>query len=80
MSTYGGEAQQLAIAQEVIDRHSVSSADGRCLGCGVPGPCVRHVTAVVVFRRFDRLPRRRPGRTRPDLAVPAAFAWLSPAG
>jgi hypothetical protein len=68
MSTYGGEAQQLAMAQEVIDQHAVSSADGRCLGCGVPGPCVRHLTAVVVFRRFDRLPRHRAGQAGPQVA------------
>ncbi len=34
---YGGEGQQLALAQQVIDWHVTSSVDGRCVGCGVPG-------------------------------------------
>ena len=67
MTTYTGECQQLAIAQRVLDEHITSSVDGRCVQCGVPGPCYRRETAVVVFTRFLRLPRRIPGLTRPEL-------------
>jgi hypothetical protein len=66
-TTYRGEADQLAIAQDVLNRHAMSSATGLCLVCGVPGPCWRRETAVVVFSRFVRLPRRVPGLTRPEL-------------
>jgi hypothetical protein len=65
--TYGGAEQQLAIAQEVLDQHATSSTDGLCLQCRVPGPCFRRETAVAVFSRFYRLPRRQPGSTRPEL-------------
>jgi hypothetical protein len=64
---YGGAEQQLAVAQEALDRHTTSSADGLCRQCRVPGPCFRRETAVVVFSRFHRLPRRKPGATRPEL-------------
>jgi len=67
MTTCTGEGEQLAIAQQVLDEHITSSVDGRCLKCGVPGPCYRRETAVVVFSRFLRLPRRIPGLTRPEL-------------
>jgi hypothetical protein len=67
MTTYTGEREQLAIAQQVLDEHITSSVDGRCLKCGVPGPCYRREAAVVVFSRFLRLPRRIPGLTRPEL-------------
>ena len=70
MTTYyaGTAEQQLAQAQRVLDTHVTSSADGRCLACGVPGPCYKRENAVVVFSRMLRLPRRQPGATRPELA------------
>jgi hypothetical protein len=58
---------QLAEAQRMLDRHITSSADGRCVECGTPGPCYRRETAVVIFSRSLRLPVRRPGATRPEL-------------
>jgi hypothetical protein len=64
---YRGERDQIAVAQDVLDRHVTSSATGRCLECGAPGPCWRRETAVVVFSRFLRLPRRVPGSSRPEL-------------
>lgn len=66
-TVYGGEADQLAVAQEALDRHATSSATGLCLQCGVPGPCARRETAVKVFSRHMRLPRRIPGLSRPEL-------------
>lgn len=67
VTTYAGWREQLAIAQNVLDRHVTSSATGRCLECGVPGPCLRRETAAAVFTRHEQLPRRIPGLTRPDL-------------
>lgn len=80
-TTYTGEEMQLAIVQDGLDRHVTSSADGQCVQCRVPGPCLRRVTATLVFLRFGRLPRRTPGITRPDLACAApagAIAWFGP--
>jgi hypothetical protein len=67
VTVYGGEADQLAVAQEALDRHVTSSATGLCLVCGIPGPCARRETAVKVFSRYVRLPRRTPGQSRPEL-------------
>ncbi len=59
--------EQLAEAQRTLDTHITSSANGRCLQCGTPGPCYKRETAVVIFSRSLRLPLRRPGATRPEL-------------
>ena len=67
VTLYASAAQQLAIAQEVLDEHVTSSATGRCLACGVLGPCFRRETAVAVWSRSARLPRRVPGLSRPEL-------------
>ncbi len=69
MTTYyaGTAEQQLAEAQRLLDTHITASADGRCLACGVPGPCYKRENAVVIFSRTLRLPRRQPGATRPEL-------------
>jgi hypothetical protein len=64
--TYG-EDQQIHIAQDALNTHAVSIVDGLCVTCRVPGPCLRHETAAVVFARFAKLPRRIPGLTRPEL-------------
>jgi hypothetical protein len=68
---------QLAEAQNVLDTHVTSSVDGRCRECGTPGPCYRRETAVVIFSRTLRLPRRVPQATRPDLVRrgPRGWAW-----
>jgi hypothetical protein len=58
---------QLAKAQRILDTHVTSSAHGRCIECGQPGPCAVRETAVVIFSRTLRLPLRRPGATRPEL-------------
>lgn len=67
MGTYTGEDQQLAIAQQVLNDHVADGVSGRCRRCAAPSPCWRRETAVVVFSRFSRLPRRVPGSTRPEL-------------
>ena len=58
--------EQLAQAQRTLDTHVTSSATGRCLACGAPGPCYKRETAVVIFSRTVRLPRRQPGATCRD--------------
>jgi hypothetical protein len=45
-----------------------AAPDGRCIECGGPGPCPVRENAVVIFSRTLRLPVRRPGATRPELA------------
>lgn len=68
MATYGGAAtDQIDNAQEVLDQHLVSSVTGRCMVCGVLGPCQRRETAAALFFVSRWLPRRRPGATRPEL-------------
>lgn len=59
--------QQLTGAQRTLDTHITSSATGLCLVCGTLGPCYKRENAVVIFSRTLRLPRRRPGATRPEL-------------
>jgi hypothetical protein len=59
--------EQLGEAQRVLDTHITSSANGRCLVCGTPGPCYKRENAVVIFSRTLRLPHRIPGATRPEL-------------
>lgn len=66
MTTYVG-GDQIAWAQAVLELHTVSSADGRCLSCGTPGPCIDHERAAGVFAVALRLPRRVPGATQPQL-------------
>ena len=76
---YAGRAEeQLADAQRVLDRHATSSADGTCLTCGTPGPCCRRETAVKIFSRYCRMPRRTPGATKPErVGAPAtSVAWF----
>ncbi|GAA1886094.1 hypothetical protein [Asanoa iriomotensis] len=60
-------AERLAEAQRTLDTHITSSATGLCLACGTLGPCRKHEAASGVFERSARLPRRRPGLTRPEL-------------
>jgi hypothetical protein len=66
MATYHG-GRQIDHAQAMLDRHAVSSGDGLCMECKVLGPCAKHEAAAKVFLLSARLPRRRPGATRPEL-------------
>jgi hypothetical protein len=59
--------RQLAEAQQVLDEHVTGSGTGRCVACGVLGPCWRRENAVVIFSRSLRLPVRQPGATRPEI-------------
>lgn len=53
--------------QAVIDTHPISSGDGRCVQCQVEGPCAPRYAALVRLANQRRLPRRRPGATKPEL-------------
>ncbi len=76
-TTYHG-GQQIEHAQATLDEHAVSSGDGLCIACGVVGPCPAHEAAARVFMFSARLPRRRPGATRPESigAKRDDFKWL----
>jgi len=70
VAVYGGQGQQAAIAQQVLDEHVISTATGRCLRCGVPGPCSRRLTALGVFFVSAELPRRVPMLSQPERLNP----------
>ena len=78
MATYLG-GTQLDQAQEALDQHPVSSADGLCVKCRVVGPCSTHEAAAEVFALSARLPRRQPGAPRPGQAGATGtdFNWLT---
>ncbi|MFY1700155.1 hypothetical protein ACN28G_29680 [Micromonospora sp. WMMA1923] len=81
MTTYlsATVAQQLRAAQARLDRHTPSSADGRCSGCAEVGPCPQRRAALRVFGRYGRLPRRWPGATRPErINRASSWSWLRP--
>jgi hypothetical protein len=59
--------RQLTEAQQILDTHITSSADGRCGACDIPGPCWRRESAIVIFSRTVRLLRGTPGATRAEL-------------
>lgn len=67
MATYFGHDDHIEHTQTVLERHSVSSAHGRCRTCGVPGPCADQEQASRLFAIALRLPRRVPGLTEPHL-------------
>jgi hypothetical protein len=69
MTTYHGghQVDRVDQAQVILDRHIISSADGRCLACHLPGPCPQREAAARTFTASLRLPRRTPGATRPEL-------------
>lgn len=65
---------QLLAAQVQLDRHTAASVDGRCPACAEDDPCAARRTALHVFDRYERLPRRWPGASRPDQAA-ASGSW-----
>ena len=67
MTTYDTAEHLLAQAQDVLNWHVTSIANGLCIQCGLPGPCWHRETAAVMFSRYSRLPRRLPGASRPEL-------------
>ena len=67
VTTYDDAERQLAEAQAVLNLHATSSATGLSGVCGIPGPCFRCDTAMSVFSRYHRLPRRIPGLSKPEL-------------
>jgi hypothetical protein len=71
MSTtvYLGQAaqDQIHTAQLTIDAHVLNATTGRCLPCRTDWPCRPATEALTALDRYRRLPRRRPGATRPEL-------------
>lgn len=69
---------QLRAAQAQLDRHTASSADGRCVVCAQDDPCQLRRVALRVFGRYGVLPRRWPGASRPERVVtPSTWpGWL----
>jgi hypothetical protein len=77
LSTY--VLRKLERAQEELNRHLVSGADGRCLTCGEVEPCRRRELVGTVFAKYGRMPRREPGITREAAvkrAARAKFGWF----
>jgi len=72
-TTYLGRAalDQLATAQQVIDRHLV-----RCAACASARACPDRAEAEHVFARYRRLPRRRPGLTGEGSWKQPSYDWL----
>jgi hypothetical protein len=56
-TTYASAERLLSEAQATLHLHA-SGLDGRCLACGVPGPCPHRESAVAMFSRYHR---RGPG-------------------
>ena len=82
MGTYLAVAalEQLDRAQAELERHLVTAPDGRCRGCGQAEPCTARGHIESVFRRYGRLPRRRPGATHVGLrriTVASRNPWFS---
>ncbi|GAA0907658.1 hypothetical protein Vau01_014260 [Virgisporangium aurantiacum] len=81
-------ARRIRVAQVVVDGHAIDAATERCVRCAVPGPCEARRDALAVLGSYGRLPRRRPGATRPEEIVISAgapsrssgpsFGWLGP--
>lgn len=73
--------EQIRAAQATLDRHVVSSGDGRCAACGaVEDGCPQRRAALRLLGRYGLLPCRRPGATHPELITgPTAggFGWFS---
>jgi hypothetical protein len=69
---YGANVDtELAEAHRTLITHI--SVDDRCQACGNPAPCWRRETAVSVFSRRYRLPRRTPGATLADPRSPVTW-------
>jgi hypothetical protein len=54
-------------AQNDLDMHVTVSETGRCIECGVWGPCPTREAAMRIMMRGLWLPVRTPGATRPYL-------------
>jgi len=62
-------AENLSQVQAILDEHVGASA-GRCALCGGPDPCRPYLMASRAFAWSGHLPRRRPGATLHNGAVP----------
>jgi hypothetical protein len=60
-------AVQLEQAQRLLDAHVMALNTGLCRLCGTLDSCDYRDAASATFARYRRLPRRRPGASRPEL-------------
>lgn len=69
--------ESLATALDQLELHAADTF-GFCRSCEVR-PCPHRETAIAIFSRYSRLPRRTPGANLPDWAreTPVPFAsWF----
>jgi hypothetical protein len=59
--------ERLDQAQRLLDAHVMTLNTGACRLCGTLNSCGYRDAASAVFARYRRLPRRRPGASRPQL-------------
>lgn len=73
-TVYLGQAARdhIDAAQVTVDAHVLDAATARCLPCRTEWPCPPATEALATLTRYRRLPRRRPGATRPELLTGAA--------
>lgn len=57
---------QVNAAQEELNRHALTLNGSMCTACGVEGPCSQRRAALRTLIHYGRLPRRRPGASRPE--------------
>jgi hypothetical protein len=57
--------EQVEAALAEFDAHVPGGADGQCLTCR-DRPCPGQAPALRTLAQYGRLPRRRPGATRPE--------------
>jgi hypothetical protein len=62
---------QLAAAQAVIDEHLAS-----CVLCSSNESCDERLSAELVFARYRRLPRRKPGLAGAGAMQQRGFGWF----
>jgi hypothetical protein len=61
----GNAIDAATLAQRMLDLHPMA-LNGHCLTCGAED-CGPRQVATLELRRYNQLPRRRPGSTRPEL-------------
>ena len=58
--------EQVDAAQAQLNRHALTLNGSLCTPCEVEGPCAERRAALRTLASYSRLPRRRPGASRPE--------------
>jgi hypothetical protein len=70
---------QVNAAHDQLNRHALTLNGNVCTECGTEGPCPQRRAALRAIGRYGRLPRRRPGASRPE-RLPSrpggGFGWF----